>query len=150
MTKTTKHERMAQLHDFSLRFKTGLIGNQPYASKRMCAVVSMPLRAALKVFLGVSTDLVTEDGHTFLVTPEGLRIDPTIDQFSPEKRKVLVEPEAVNHPIDECLNRVPFDVLLQEYKRICQNENKIPTPTEAGNFIAQVVFFPLARQGFFV
>ena len=54
------------LQRFATEFRDGLIGTQPRASRGMCALVSIPLRAALNIFLDVATNLVTEDGHTFL------------------------------------------------------------------------------------
>lgn len=139
------------LQQFAIEFRDGLIGTQPKASRGMCALVSMPLRAALKVLRGVETELVTEDGHTFLVTADGqYRIDPTIDQFQRASgEKVLVEhrPRAID--LDERLSALPFVDLLEHFKRLYSNEERAPGPKEAGAFIAKFIYYPLAQRGFF-
>lgn len=139
------------LQAFAVEFRDGLIGTQPKASRGMCALVSIPLRAALKVLLGVDTDLVTENGHTFLVTADGqYRIDPTIDQFQREPiEKVLVEQHAGAVQPDERLASLPFDELLENFKRLYRNDGGHPGAKEAGAFVATYIYYPLAQQGFF-
>lgn len=116
----------------------------------MCALVSIPLRAALKVFHQLDTDLVTEDGHTFLVTADGLRIDPTIDQFQQETtEKVQIETYAGVVCRDERLTALPFVELLENFKLLYSQDGRHPKAKDAGAFVATYIYYPLAQQGFF-
>lgn len=139
------------LQQFATDFREGLIGLQPKASRGMCAMVSIPLRAALKVLLGVDTELVTENGHTFLVTTDGqTRIDPTIDQFQREPReKVLVAQQIGEVKSDERLSALPFVELLENFKRLHSSDGRQPGAKDAGAFVATYIYYPLAQQGFF-
>ena len=143
----------ANLKIFAEEFRNGLIGTQPKASRGMCALVSVPLRAALKVLLGVDTDVVTENGHTFLVTIDGrLRIDPTIDQFqkvAADSEKVLIENCLERGQPDDRLSALPFDDLIDNFRRLYGNEDRQLGPREAGSLVARFIFAPLAQQGFF-
>ena len=140
----------ADLKIFAEEFRDGLIGTQPKASRGMCALVSIPLRAALKVLRGVETTLVTEDGHTFLVTSDGqYRIDPTIDQFGKTSEKVLVQCTGERGQTDERLIDLPFIELIENFKRLYGSEDRVLGPREAGGLVAQFIFYPLARRGFF-
>lgn len=140
----------SDLQAFAIDFRDALIGTQPRASHMMCAVVSMPLRAALKVLRDVDTELVTEDGHTFLVTVDGqYRIDPTIDQFSlAPSEKVLVEANSGAPARDAVLAEIPFVELLEEFKRLYGADGQL-SAAEAGSLVAKYVYLPLARQGVF-
>ena len=147
-------EMSADLKAFAIDFRDGLIGTQPKASHYMCKLVSMPLRAALFVLRGIETDLVTEDGHTFLVTTDKqFVIDPTIDQFQASGlalEKVLVEA----HPkhfvsIDETLSALPFIELIENFKRLHSADGVEPGAKDAGSFVATYIYYPLAQQGFF-
>ncbi len=141
----------SDLLSFAVEFRDGLIGTQPRASRGMCALVSIPLRAALKVLHGIDTDLVTENGHTFLVTVDGqCRIDPTIDQFHVEPtEKVQVTPRAAAVCRDERLTALPFVELMENFKRIHGNDGRQPGAKDAGVFVATYIYYPLAQQGFF-
>lgn len=143
--------KSAALHLFASEFRDGLIGTQPRASRGMCALVSIPLRAALHVLHGVKTNLVTEDGHTFLVTADGnLRIDPTIDQFQREpSEKVWIDQYIGEIRPDERLTSLPFVELLENFKRLYSSEGNQPGAKEAGLFVATYIYYPLAQQGFF-
>lgn len=136
---------------FATEFRDGLIGMQPRASRGMCALVSIPLRAALKTLLGVETNLVTKDGHTFLVTMDGqTRIDPTIDQFDREPgEKVLVAQYAGAVKCDERLSDLPFVDLMENFKRLYSKEGRLPGAKDAGVFMATYIYYPLAQTGFF-
>lgn len=150
-----KEKRMAHtrqdLQIFATEFRDGLIGTQPKASHGMCALVSIPLRAALKILLGVETNVVTADGHTFLVTAdEQTRIDPTIDQFQQGPgEKVLVAQHVGVVQYDERLTALPFSELLENFKRISINEGHHPGAKDAGAFVATYIYYPLAQTGFF-
>lgn len=141
------------LRAFAVEFREGLIGIQAKASQRMCAVVSMPLRAAFKVLRGVETDLVTEDGHTFLVTTVGqFKIDPTIDQFykkSEGLEPVLVESQTAPMQADEHLSTIPFIELIEQFKRLYAADGLEPSARDAGKFVANYIYYPLAQQGYF-
>lgn len=140
----------AMIQCFAEEFRDGLIGDQPKASRGMCALVSAPLRAALKVLLDIETDLVTEDGHTFLVTRgSNLRIDPTIDQFGRAKEKVLIERSDSPVNVDERLEGLPFVELMENFKRLHGAEQRSLGPREAGSLVAQFIYYPLAQTGFF-
>jgi len=143
----------ADLQTFAEEFRDGLIGIQPKASRGMCALVSVPLRAAFKVLRGIDTDLVTENGHTFLMTSDGRYcIDPTMDQFARVTGitdKVLVEKGQMAWSPDDRLAELSFVELLEHFKRLTENENSLPGPRKAGEFVAQFVYAPLAQQGFF-
>ena len=136
---------------FATEFRDGLIGSQPRASRGMCALVSTPLRAALKILLDVETNLVTADGHTFLVTADGqTRLDPTIDQFQREQgEKVLVAQHVGTVQCDERLTALPFVELLENFKRLYSNEGRHPGAKDAGAFVATYIYYPLAQTGFF-
>jgi hypothetical protein len=143
-----------ELKTFAIDFRDGLIGTQPKASLYMCKLVSMPLRAALQVLRGISTDLVTEDGHTYLVTTDKqFVIDPTIDQFQRSGHaleKVLVEAQTeLFVSIDEKLGELPFIELIENFKRIYSADGAEPSAKDAGSFVATYIYYPLAQQGFF-
>lgn len=145
-------ESVSDLLAFAVEFREGLIGSQPKASRGMCALVSIPLRAALKVIRGIDTELVTENGHTYLVTSDGkLKIDPTVDQFrnSPVGAKVLIEDCLQEVRTDERLSGLPFDEVIGQFKRLYSTEGKHLGPKEAGTLVAQYIFYPLAQRGFF-
>ena len=140
------------LQIFAVEFRDGLIGTQPKASRGMCALVSLPLRAAYKSLCGVETNLVTEDGHTFLVTADGhYRIDPTIDQFRRDSgEKASIETQVGITQLDADLSSFPFHDLLEQFKRLHSlDRGSQPSAREAGAFVANHIYYPLARQGFF-
>lgn len=136
---------------FATEFRDGLIGTQPRASRGMCALVSIPLRAALKVLLDVETNLVTSDGHTFLVTVDGQTcIDPTIDQFQREPiEKVLIAQHVGEVLCDERLTALPFVELLENFKRLYSKDGRPPGAKDAGAFVSTYIYYPLAQTGFF-
>lgn len=140
---------LSDLQDFAIEFRDGLIGTQSKASRGMCALVSIPLRAALKVLRGIDTYIVTEGGHTFLVTSDGeYRIDPTIDQFkrAPDmQEKVSVDPQFGCLEEDARLSDLPFIELMEQFKRLYGE----PSARDAGAFVARFIYYPLAQRGFF-
>lgn len=146
---------MPDIKQFAIDFRDGLIGTQPMASKYMCAMVSIPLRAALEVLLGIKTRLVTQGGHTFLVTQDGCTlIDPTIDQFArasyDSREKILVEQcDGINFVDDARLEGLPFIELMENFKRLYSDDGQVPNAKSAGAFVAQYIYYPLAQNGFF-
>ena len=140
----------SELQTFAVEFRDGLIGTQPQASRGMCALVSISLRAALKVLRGIDTELVTADGHTFLVTSDGQwRIDPTIDQFGKTTEKISVERNGERVLIDERLTTLPCIELIENFNRLYRSKGRALGASEAGGLVAQFIFYPLAQNGFF-
>lgn len=140
------------LQQFALEFRDGLLGTQAHASRRMCATVSMPLRAALLVLQGIETKVVTEDDyHIFLVTADGkTRIDPTIDQFhAAPAEKVQVQHQAGPVHAIQALMDLPFVELLENFKRFALEVGETPCARDAGAFVATYIYYPLAQQGVF-
>ena len=117
----------------------------------MCALVSTPLRSALKVIAHIETKVISVEGHTFLVTEDGkYLIDPTIDQFKEEsKEKVKIDEYIGTFEVDERLMDLPFVELMECFKRLCESEGRTPGAREAGAFVATYIYYPLAQQGFF-
>lgn len=138
------------LEEFAEAFRNGVLGEQAGASKRMCFVVSAPLRAALRVFRGVETELVTEDGHTFLVTVDGrFRIDPTADQFEGIEQKVVVAAADRSYSTNHVISEIPFLELMENFKRLSEADGWTVGPYDVGQFVAEYIYFPLAQNGAF-
>lgn len=140
-----------ELRAFVCEFRDGIIGTNPKASKGMCALVSTPLRADLKVIAEIETKVISAEGHTFLVTGDGkYLIDPTIDQLKEEsKEKVKIYAVTGTFEEDERLMALPFVELMECFKRMCEHEGRKPGAREAGAFVATYIYYPLAQKGFF-